>query len=39
MKCLTMDHQFREESVSDSSLFAMLSVTACLDCLNIGVIF
>ena len=32
-----MDHQFREERVSDLSLFAILSVSSCLHCLIIEV--
>ena len=31
MKDLRMDHQLREEMESDLSLFAILSVCACLD--------
>ena len=37
MKDFNMDHQLRDESVSDLSLLAILSVRPCLDCLIIEV--
>ena len=35
MKDFSMDHQRREERVSDLSLFAILSLSSCLPCLII----